>query len=346
MIIDLCVNLETPDGGRADPADLAQASRAAGLDGLVLCQLGVPRPDIEPYAAAADGLLVVPGGLLPTAQGLLLTLLPEGAPSERLVPGEDGLFDAEALISEVESLKGVTVALRPYDREVPHPMGDHLFALAGLAACETWNGAVSEIANDLALEAASNLELPCVGTSGARGTVGLGKTATLLRRPVTDIGGLIQLLEEGGCWPVGFSNEAPVDPDAGRPPRRDGDRRGPDRRPGRSRDRRGPDGRAPDRRPDARAPDRRGPEARGPEGRERPSGPRREGESSAGGRRDRRGPAGGERRSGPTRVISAPEHADRLPDDVGNRVSRNRRGPPPPPDDIGNRRGPGRDDDD
>jgi hypothetical protein len=321
MIVDLLVHIDTPDGSLEEPARLMEAARAAGLDGVVLAASGTLDPDLDAYRAsgAAHGVTVFRGVELETDQGLVLAVMPAGETLEEgFAPKSGEVYAARAAIDGVEGAGGVTVALRPYDRDVPHPMGDHLFSLQGLDACEVRSGRAADIANDLALEAASNLDMPCVGASSARGTEGLGTAATLLRRPVADEAGLIGLVKEGACWPVAFSDGLP-------PEAREDRGRGPRARSGRS-GRSGPRG-----------------EGRGAFGREGRSASEgrgaagREGRSASDGRKSR---GRGGRRSAPTRVTSAPEHADRLPDDVGNRAGGGR-SDEAPPDDIGNRLAPG-----
>ncbi|MEM1022371.1 MAG: PHP-associated domain-containing protein [Myxococcota bacterium] len=213
MIIDLNVSPEGKDGARVDPSQLADAAKNAGLDGFVLSQAGqfdLPWSEYAEAATAAE-LKLFRGYSVQTKHGLILCIVPseEGLAAD-FAPSEDGLYDATAVIDAVEALDGVTVALRPYDRDLSHPMGDHLFSLQGLGACEVNNGGVSEIANDLALEAAFNMEMPCTGGSGARGAEGLGRAATLLKSDAADEGGLCELLRDGACWPVAFADTAPV----------------------------------------------------------------------------------------------------------------------------------------
>lgn len=285
MIIDLLVHTEEAEGGAVAPEALMEAAKSAGLDGLVLAGPDGTLGDIEAYAEAAEAknLAIFPGAALETESGLLLVVVPSDKDlPEFEMDGE--LVVADRAIDAIVELGGATVALRPYDRTVDHPMGDHLFSLQGIHACEVLSGRATEVANDLALEAASNLELPCVGTSAARGAEGIGTAATLFRRPVEQVEDLIEQLESGDCWPVGFGEDVPRDLDEGR---------------GRRRDNR--------------------------------SGGRRDGNRSGGrggrsdGRRNGGGGGGGggrgRRERAPARVTEAPEHADRLPDDIGNRLA-------------------------
>ena len=333
MIIDLLVHLETEDGALIEPEVLMEAAKSAGLDGMVLTRHNDVRPELAAYVEAAEreNLKVFAGAALETNRGLILAIMPNGEDfdpsSVPLSEGGGGVFEAAGAIDAVEAQGGATIALRPYDRDVARPMGDHLFSLQGLDACEVMSGRASEIANDLALEAASNLEMPCVGTSGAHGTQGLGKAATLFRRAVADQTSLVEIIKRGDCWPIAFIEELPEE---ARLERTRGPRGG---RP--SHERRDRGGRRPERRDGA---PRENTHRRSSGGSGGSAGPVR-------GRRGRGGRGGGRGRGidRSTRVTSAPEYADRLPDDYGNRARSRHHvdAPDAPPDDIGNRLAPG-----
>lgn len=214
MIVDLQVNLETPTGAPADPELLVQSAKKAGLDGLLITTAGNIIPDVAMIrrAGEAHGVAVFRGAKIASNHGLLLCILPD--PEVELSAGwaeaTDGVFDANSVIDAIEDRGGVTVALRPYDRELALPMGDHLFSLQGISACEVQNGRLTEEANDLALEAASNLEMPCVGTSDAAGADGIGTAATLFRTRLGSEAELCDAIRQGECWPVTFSSELPA----------------------------------------------------------------------------------------------------------------------------------------
>jgi len=225
MIIDLQVGLESEDGSVVDPEALAAGAKAAGLDGIVVTQNDVLFPPKVDLASAAEkhGVTVFTGARIATNHGLLLCLLPDPSVKPSWQKGEDGLYEAAAVIDALDELGGVAIALRPYDRGIDKPMGDHIFALQGLAACDVQNGRVGGNANSLALEAASNLEMPCVGTSSASGTKGLGTSATLFRGPVKSEAELVEAIRHGECWPISFSTDVPA-AEPVRAPRRGGER--------------------------------------------------------------------------------------------------------------------------
>ena len=322
MIVDLHVNLEAEDGTLVDPEQLATSAKTAGLDGMVLTQDGAMKPDLSAYQAAAEaqGITLLGGARLTTNHGWILCIFPDGADlSDGWAEMDGDLYDATSVIDATEARGGATIALRPYDRDLNKPMGDHLFVLHGLSACEVQNTTLADSVNALALEAASSMEMPCIGSSGAKGAEGLGSCATLLRDPVTSEMQLIEVIRSGDCWPVSFSDQVPVGDSNGR---------------GRAR---GRDGRR-----DGGARGRGGRGGSGPHRRGGGSGGR--GGGGGGGGRDGAGNRGRKRRrgrSGP-RPDDFGNRASRqsgpVDDNIGNRVSPNER---LPEEDIGNRLRPG-----
>jgi hypothetical protein len=226
MIVDLQVNLEGKEGA-AEPEALVLGAKNAGLDGILLTKENALIPDVASFKQAGDthGIRVFAGAKIATKHGIILCVLPNtDTLADDFATQTDGIYDASSVIDAIEAKGGITVALRPYDRDVPNPMGDHLFSLQGLSACEVQNGRVSDVANDLALEAASNMEMPCVGTSCANGVEGLGTAATLFRSAVSNEADLCEAIRSGDCWPVSFSTEVPA--------QEQGERSGPSRHAG------------------------------------------------------------------------------------------------------------------
>lgn len=212
MIVDVNVSIEGADGAPVDPEQLIAEAKAKGLDALVLSSSVELDADLKPYTSAAEAsdVRVFCGAQVRTNFGIILCVLPDGSTLAPDFAERDGeVYDADSVVDAIEEANGVTIALRPYDRDVDRPMGDHLFSLQGLGACEALNGGVAEIANDLALEAATNLEMPLVGGSNARGLHGLGTVATVIKGAVADQEALCEALRDGACWPVAFSDAAP-----------------------------------------------------------------------------------------------------------------------------------------
>ena len=112
----------------------------------------------------------------------------------------------------MRDLGGAAVAAHPYDKSVERPSGDFIFTLDGLSAIEGLNTHRKGPANDLAVEAADHMTLPCTGGSGALGSLDeIGKAATLFRDPVASESDLVQQLRAGTvfCVAIGVSPGAP-----------------------------------------------------------------------------------------------------------------------------------------
>jgi hypothetical protein len=120
---------------------------------------------------------------------------------------------------------GAVVAAHPYDRSIERPGGDVVFSLDGLSAIEGHDARRKSATNDLAVEAADHLGLPCVGGSGARDGLGeIGKAATLFRDVVRTEADLVAQLRSGTVFGVVIGvTPGPPETRAARGP---GDRRG------------------------------------------------------------------------------------------------------------------------
>jgi predicted metal-dependent phosphoesterase TrpH len=203
MLIDLHVHTHRTPGGALRPLDVLARARARGLDGVAFTDLDTLEALPEVRAAAAEtGVLALVGITLGTDHGRYLCFF--AAPERLASPAE--LFGptprpVRAALARVAALGGVAVAAHPYDRTLAPASADALFTLDGLTAVEGLHGRSPRGANDLAVEAADHLALPCVGGSGALGSLDeLGGAATLFREPVADEAGLVAQLRAGACW--------------------------------------------------------------------------------------------------------------------------------------------------
>jgi hypothetical protein len=100
-----------------------------------------------------------------------------------------------------------------------------LNTLDGLSAIEGLNVRRKGPANDLAVEAADHMNLPCTGASGALGSLDdIGKAATLFRDPVASEADLVKQLRAGSVFCVAIGVTPGAADGSG------GERRGPERR--------------------------------------------------------------------------------------------------------------------
>jgi predicted metal-dependent phosphoesterase TrpH len=239
MLIDLHVHSHHSPGGALAPADVVRRAKEAGLDGVVFTDVNTLDGLEEIRAAGREGgFLALCGVELVTDRGHYLCYFPE--PGK--VPAPPQMFGttpwpARDVVQRVREMGGAVVAAHPYDKTIDRPSGDFIFTLEGLSALEGLCARRRGPANDLAVEAADHMNLPCIGGSGAHTSLDeVGKAATLFREPVASEGDLVRQIQAGHvyCVAVGVTPQ-----EAGgrgeREGRRDrgGERRGGDRRGGR-----------------------------------------------------------------------------------------------------------------
>ncbi len=232
MLIDLHVHSHHSPGGALAPRDIVRRAKAAGLDGVVVTDVNT-LDGLEEVRAAGreEGLLALVGAELVTDHGHYLCYFPE--PSR--VPAPPQMFGTtpwrvREVVQRVRDLGGAVVAAHPYDKTVERPSGDFIFTLEGLTAVEGLCARRKGPANDLAVEAADHMSLPCVGGSGAHDVLeDVGKAATLFREPVASEVDLVRQLLAGHvfCAALGVTPQPPL--------RGDRDRGGDRRRGGRER---------------------------------------------------------------------------------------------------------------
>jgi hypothetical protein len=187
MLIDVHVHSHHTPGCALAPRDVVRRAKEVGLDGVVFTDLNTLDGLEEVRAAGRDeGFLALVGTELTTDHGHYLCYFPDPAK----VPAPPQMFGTTPwavrdVVKRVRELGAVVVAAHPYDKTVERPSGDFIFTLDGLDALEGLNARRAGPANDLAVEAADHMSLPCVGASGAQPSLDdIGKAATLFRDPV------------------------------------------------------------------------------------------------------------------------------------------------------------------
>jgi predicted metal-dependent phosphoesterase TrpH len=233
MLLDLHVHTRFTPGCALEPRDVVRRAREAGLDGVVVTDLNTLDGLAEVRAAgAAEGILALCGVEIATDRGHYLAYFPDPA----RVPALPQLFGTppwpvQEVLAKVTSLGGAVVAAHPYDRAIERPGGDILFSLEGLSAVEGLETRRRDSVNDLAVEAADHLGLPCVGASGARDALTeIGKAATLFRDPVRSEADLVAQLRSGSVFAVAIGvTPGPADSRSPRGPAQPRGDRGRDR---------------------------------------------------------------------------------------------------------------------
>lgn len=208
MLIDLhCHSAERSDDASSSLAELAEAARATGLDGICVTDHDTfwPREALEETGRAA-GILLIPGCEVNTDSGHALVF---GLDEYRF-----GFHHPERLAAAVVRAGGLLVSAHPYRRVLPPGAtpGDEKFAAAvdralespllkHVAAVETVNGRAAAAENAFALELASRAGLACVGSSDAHDASGIGSVATAFERPVTSLEEVVTELRAGRVNP-------------------------------------------------------------------------------------------------------------------------------------------------
>jgi predicted metal-dependent phosphoesterase TrpH len=238
MLIDLHVHSHHSPGCTLAPRDVVRRAKEMGLDAVVFTDTNT-LDGLEEIRAAGrqEQLLAMCGVELVTDHGHYLCYFPD----PRKVPAPPQMFGTTPwpvrdVLQRVRDIGGVVVAAHPYDKSVERPSGDFIFTLDGLSALEGLNARRKGPSNDLAVEAADHMNLPCVGGSGAHPTLDdIGKAATLFRMPVTGEEELVRELQAGhvfcvaiGVTPGAGSGERQGERHGG--PRHGGDRGGGERR--------------------------------------------------------------------------------------------------------------------
>lgn len=214
MLIDLHVHTHHTPGCPLAPRDVVRRAREAGLDGVAVTDLNSLEALEEVRAAAREeSFLALCGVEIATDRGHYLCFFPE---PER-VPALPQIFGTPPwpvrdVLRKVGELGGVAVAAHPYDKSVERPSGDAIFTLDGLSAVEGLNAHRAGPANDLAVEAADHMALPCTGASGALSSLDeIGKAATLFRDPVRNEADLVAQIRAGSiyCVAIGLAGRPP-----------------------------------------------------------------------------------------------------------------------------------------
>jgi predicted metal-dependent phosphoesterase TrpH len=224
MLIDLHVHTHHTPGCPLSPRDVVRRAREAGLDGVAVTDLNSMEGMEEIRTAAREeGFLALCGVEIATDRGHYLCFfpVPEKVPALPQIFGTPP-WAVRDVLRKVGEMGGVAIAAHPYDKSVDRPSGDAIFTLDGLSAVEGLNTHRPGPANDLAVEAADHMALPCTGGSGALSSLDeIGKAATLFRDPVTSEAELVAQIRAGSifCVSIGVAARPPGSAGRERPER-------------------------------------------------------------------------------------------------------------------------------
>jgi predicted metal-dependent phosphoesterase TrpH len=208
MLIDLHCHSYLSTGCNLDPRAVLERAASHGLDGVAFTETNTQDGCDELFHIGRGSKVKVFVGLeLNTDRGQYLCFFPRPEHSPEPVQmwgsNRERPWSAEEALPKVRSLGAAIVAARPYDRDFPYPAQDYILSLKPLCAVEGYNPRLRSSANDLAVEAAEKLSLPCVGGSDARGSLDeVGWGATLFKRDIGTQEQLVQALLGAEFWAV------------------------------------------------------------------------------------------------------------------------------------------------
>lgn len=208
MLIDLHAHSHLSKGCELDPRAVLERAALFGLDGVAFTETNTQDGCDELFEIGAKSKVKVFVGLeLLTDRGQYLCFFPkpEMAPEPVQMWGSnrEKPWSAAECLPKVKALGAAIVAARPFDRDSANPAMDYVRSLNVLSAVEGYNARVKQTSNDLAVEAAEALKLPCTGGSDARSSLDeVGRGATFFKRPVATQAQLVAELLKGDFWPV------------------------------------------------------------------------------------------------------------------------------------------------
>jgi len=215
MLIDLHVHSNHTRGCVASVREVVRRAREAGLDGVAITDLNTLEalPEIR-AAAGEEGFLALCGLEVATDRGHYLCFFPDPArvPAPAQIFGSATPWPVREVLAKVRELGGAAVAAHPYDKSIERPSGDVIFTLDGIQAVEGLNARRKGPINDLAVEAADHMNLPCTGASGAHELAEIGSAATLFRDPVASEADVVAQLRAGTVFSVAIGASAAPQP--------------------------------------------------------------------------------------------------------------------------------------
>ncbi|ELZ19795.1 PHP domain-containing protein [Haloterrigena salina JCM 13891] len=171
--IDPHVHTTASYDGTTTPAELVDAARRAGLDGIAVTDHDTIDGAREVARLASDDLLVIIGCEVSTADGHLLALGVDAAPE----PGRPLPQTARA----VREAGGVAIVAHPFQRS---RHGARRAAIENVDGVEVYNAhAVTNVRNRQADQFATRRDYPRFGASDAHRPENVGRAATDVRLP-------------------------------------------------------------------------------------------------------------------------------------------------------------------
>lgn len=194
--IDLHVHTDASPDGLHSLARLAAVAGAAGLDAIAVTDHNL----CTPVPPALDGVVLIPGCEVSTAQGHVLGLFLE-EPLDLDALGRDGLPTGKAAVEEIRRRGGIAALAHPYEKPGADPKGFDFRpdAVEGANARACFK---VRHANDLAAALAELWGLPATGGSDAHSGHEVGNACTEVECGELTLPALKAAVLSGACAPV------------------------------------------------------------------------------------------------------------------------------------------------
>lgn len=178
--------------------DIVKRARQIGLDGVCITDHESNEIQDEAHRLSKEtGFLILVGAEILTFEGDVLVFGLEKLPKEKM--------HAKDLLKIVCENNGVAISAHPY-RNNNRGMGDYVREASkiGLTGVECFNGSTEPHQNLYSYALATELNLPCIGSSDAHVIANVGKYATVFPDGIRDEIDLIQAIKSGNVYPAKY----------------------------------------------------------------------------------------------------------------------------------------------
>lgn len=180
--------------------EIVNRAKKIGLDGVCITDHESSQIMDEAHAySKSTGFLILVGAEILTYEGDILVFGLKHLPNKKM--------HAKDLLKIVSDNNGIAISAHPY-RNNNRGMGDYIreAKMLGLSGVEAFNGSTEPYQNLLSYSLATELNLPCIGSSDAHVIENVGKYATVFPNGIRDEKDLIQAIKEGNVCPAMYDN--------------------------------------------------------------------------------------------------------------------------------------------
>ncbi|EJO5347519.1 PHP domain-containing protein [Clostridium botulinum] len=181
--------------------EIVKRGKEIGLDGVCItdhesCDI---MDEAHAYSKDTDFLILVGAEIL-TYEGDILVFGLNDIPKRKM--------HAKDLLKIVYDNNGVAISAHPY-RNNNRGMGNYIreAKILGLSGVEAFNGSTEPHQNLLAYSLATELNLPCIGSSDAHVIEKVGKYATVFPNGIRDEKDLIQAIKDNNVCPAMYDSK-------------------------------------------------------------------------------------------------------------------------------------------